>query len=111
MTALKHIQPADLDKEVATSKIPMIIDFWAEWCEPCRRTGPKFEEISKSYEGKVQFAKFDVQQDDSVPARYEIPGIPCMIVFFNGKEVDRISGDMPIQILRQKIEEALKKAK
>ena len=109
--ALKHLEPEEVEKEIATSKIPVLIDFWAEWCGPCRQIAPIFEELSKEYDGKIQFAKFDVEKDNSIPAKYGILGIPCMIMFYKGQELDRIIGALPRPYLKQKIEEISKKAK
>lgn len=96
-------------KEVLESKIPVIVDFWASWCGPCKMLTPVFEEISKSFTGKLKFAKLSTEESTDLAQENNVTGIPCLIIFNKGKEVDRIIGYNPAPLLKQKIEAILKK--
>lgn len=89
------------------SSTPILIDFWAEWCGPCKMLAPVLEEVSKDYNGKLKFAKLNTEEYPRVAMEQEITGIPCLIIFKNGKEMDRIIGFSPKPILKQKIEKVL----
>ena len=91
------------ETEIQSSK-PIIIDFWATWCGPCRMMAPVFEELSKEYTEKLRFAKLSTEDFPEVAAANSITGIPCLVVFANGEEVDRIVGYMPRSGLKQKID-------
>ncbi len=97
--------------EVLQSSIPVIVDFWAEWCGPCKMLAPVLEELSQEFQGKnkLKFAKISTEDYPDIAGQYEITGIPCLIVFNKGKEVDRIIGFSPKPMLKQKIEVVLGK--
>ncbi len=97
------------EKEVKQSDIPIIVDFWAGWCGPCKMMGPVFEEISEDYEGKLKFAKVNVEKEQEVAGQAGVMGIPCLIVFKDGKEFDRIVGYSPKEQLKEKIDAILEK--
>ena len=88
---------------------PVLVDFWAEWCGPCKMMGPVFEELSTSYTGKLKFAKLNVDQYQMLAGQYGIRGIPCLIVMKDGVEIDRIVGYAPKEMLQAKINEILSK--
>ncbi len=73
----------------------MLVDFWAEWCAPCRMVAPVLEEIAKEQDGKLTVAKIDVDANPGIGPRYRVQGIPTMILFKDGKEVDRVVGYLP----------------
>ena len=100
----------NFDKEVAQSKIPVLVDFWAPWCGPCRMVGPILEKISSEYSQKLKFSKMNVDDNQEIAAKHDVRGIPCMIIFSGGKEVDRIIGAYPEPELRKKIDLILAKA-
>ena len=86
----------------------VIVDFWAPWCMPCRMVSPIIENLSKKYEGKVSFGKLNVDQQQDIAVKFGIMSIPTIIIFQNGKEVDRIIGAMPEEMLEERIKGVLK---
>ena len=82
---IKHISDATFDAEVLKSELPVLVDFWAEWCGPCKMIAPILEEVAKEYEGKLVIAKVDVDANQAVPAKFGIRGIPTLILFKNGE--------------------------
>ena len=86
------VDDAGFEREVLQSDVPVVLDFWAEWCPPCRALAPTFEELAKQYEGRVRFLKLNVDDNPQVSQRYGIKGIPTLILFKNGKEEERVVG-------------------
>ncbi|MFT5533194.1 MAG: thioredoxin 1 [Burkholderiaceae bacterium] len=81
---IKHITDASFEIDVLKSDKPVLVDFWAEWCGPCKSIAPILEEIAKEYDGKLLIAKMDVDSNQAVPAKFGIRGIPTLILFKNG---------------------------
>ena len=107
---MKEIGKDNFEKEVLRSNIPVLVDFWAPWCGPCRIVGPVLEKISSEYAHKLVFSKLNVDDSQEIAARYDIRGIPCMIIFKDGNEADRIIGAYPEAQLKSKIDLILAKA-
>lgn len=89
-------------------RYPLVaVDCWAQWCAPCRMIAPIIEELAKEYAGKIVFGKLDVDKNTEIPMQYGIMSIPTMLVFKNGKTVDRIVGAMPRSMLEPKLTQYL----
>lgn len=97
-----EVTDANFDEIIKSDK-PVLIDFWAEWCGPCKMIGPIVEELAGDYEGKAVIAKMDVDMNPQVPAKFGIRSIPTLLVFKNGQVVDKQIGAVPKSVLNQKI--------
>ena len=98
---------SNFDAEVVKSGIPALVDFWAEWCGPCRLMGPILDELAPAYAGKLKIGKLNVDENQDSPSQFGVMNIPTMIVFRGGKEVERIVGAMSKADLQKKIDKAL----
>ena len=102
-----EINSSNFEKEVLKSEIPVILDFWAEWSGPCRMMAPVFEQLGAEFQGKLKFAKVNVDENSDIAGKFGIRGIPCIIVAKKGNEAGRIVGYVPKDILKSKIEDIL----
>src|SRR2546428_13454862 len=100
------VTDADFDK-VIKGKPLVIVDFWAEWCAPCRAVGPIVEDLAKKYAGQVTFAKLNTDENPEVPQRYMVMGIPTLLFFKGGKLVDQVVGAMPRAPLEERVKKQL----
>lgn len=104
---LLHLSEDDFERVVLKSDLVTVVDFYADWCGPCRLVGPVIEELATSYDGKVKFANVDSDANQGLAAKYDIMSIPTVMIFKNGEVVDRIVGASPAQVYRQSIDRAL----
>lgn len=95
------------DKEVLKSDIPVLVDFWAEWCQPCRMVGPVVDEIAKEYVGKVKVGKMNVDENSQIPGQYGIMSIPSLMIFKDGKPVQTMIGVQPKDVFKKNLDAAL----
>jgi thioredoxin 1 len=84
---IKHVSDTTFDNEVLESPIPVLVDYWAEWCGPCKMIAPTLDESADAYAGRLDIAKIDVDQNQLVPSRYHVRGIPTLMLFKNGEVV------------------------
>ncbi|MDD2927837.1 MAG: thioredoxin [Candidatus Omnitrophica bacterium] len=105
--SILHFSDSDFKKEVLESKLPVVVDFWANWCGPCKMIGPIVEELAREYSGKVKVGKLDVDTNPRSAAAYGVMSIPTLMFFKNGKVMDQVSGALSKSALKQKIEENL----
>ena len=97
----------NFEAEVLKSDRPVLVDFWAEWCGPCRMMAPAVEAIAEEYAGRVKVGKMNVDDSPSTPPRYQIRGIPTLLVFKDGRLVDRVTGVQPRGAIEAKLQPLL----
>jgi len=98
-----HITDSTFDAEVLKSDIPVLTDFWAEWCGPCKAIAPILNQIAEEYEGRIKITKVDVDQSNQMAMQFGVQSIPTMILFKNGQPVERLVGAMPKDRLLSRI--------
>jgi thioredoxin len=90
-----NVTDANFEEEVINSSVPVLVDFWAEWCGPCKQIAPALEELAKEMEGKLKIVKINVDENTNVPTQYRIQAIPTLMLFNKGEMVDRQMGALP----------------
>lgn len=103
-TAILEVTDANFDQEVLKSDQPVLIDFWAVWCGPCKALSPIVDEVAQSYAGRVKVAKMNVDQNQGTPGRYGIRGIPTLLIFKGGQVKEQIVGYVPKETIEKAID-------
>ena len=104
---IAHIGDDSFEQEVITAPLPVLVDFWAPWCGPCKSIAPLLEEIAQEYDGKLKVVKINVDDNPSVPSRYGVRGIPNLMIFKDGNLAGQIVGAAPKNKLVTEIDNAI----
>lgn len=107
MTNIMEATSESFDQEVLESAIPVLVDFWAEWCVPCKMLHPTIQEIAEEYSDRMKVMKLDVDKESVLTSKYSVMSIPTLILFKNGAIVEQIVGNQPKQKIIEKIEHHL----
>ncbi len=109
-SAVAHVTSKTWEFEVLKSDLPVFVDFWAEWCGPCKMVGPAVEQVGKMMQDKIKVAKVNVDENQEIAMKYGIQSIPSLLLFKDGKEIGRTIGAMPKESYLKFIESTLEKA-
>ncbi|HEV2323685.1 MAG TPA: thioredoxin [Terracidiphilus sp.] len=102
-----EVNDANFDEEVLRSEQPVLVDFWAAWCGPCKAIGPAVDGVAQNYAGKLKVTKVNVDANGATPMRYGIRGIPALLFFKDGKVADQIVGYVPQDVIEEKVKRLL----
>jgi thioredoxin 1 len=102
-----EVSDATFDQEVLRSEQPVLVDFWAVWCGPCKAISPVVDSLAATYAGKLKVAKVNVDENGATPSRYGVRGIPTLLLFKGGKVADQIVGYVPESVINEKIQRLL----
>ena len=107
MTAPLAVTDSDFEQEVLESETPVLVDFWAEWCAPCKMVAPVLDDLANEYDGKIKFTKVDVDTNPETAMKYGIRSIPTLLVFKGGSPVDQVVGAVPKAVIKKRLDSAL----
>ena len=105
--AVMEVSDATFEQEVLQSEQPVLVDFWAVWCGPCRAIAPMVDSVATTYTGKLKVAKMNVDENGATPSRYGIRGIPTLLFFKGGKVADQVVGCVPQNVIEEKVQKLL----
>ena len=101
------VTDAEVEKEVRESETPVLVDFWAEWCAPCKMGAPIVDDLAQEFDGRVKFVKLDVDSNPKTATSYGIRGIPTLLIFSGGQPVDQVVGAVSKSVLKNRLQEAI----
>jgi thioredoxin 1 len=104
---MKEIMDNNFNEEVSANNVPVVVDFWAPWCGPCKMLGPVLEELDREYDGKVKFVKINVDNNPVVSQKFRVTSIPTVMVFKNGETVDTMVGFRPKASVKELVDKHL----
>ena len=102
--AIFEVNDSNFDQDVLKSDQPVLVDFWAAWCGPCRAIAPIVDELAQHFQGKIKVGKMDVDRNSATPMRYKVTGIPTLLVFKGGQVVEQLVGYRPKEAIQQALE-------
>jgi len=107
MSTVYQLSDENFDQEIIQSSLPVVIDFWADWCQPCKAMAPAIEGLAQKYQGKIKFAKMDVVNNRTIPTRFAIRSLPTFIFFKRGEVVHTLIGSFPASVLEEELKQLL----
>jgi thioredoxin 1 len=107
MAEILDVSDASFEREILKSELPVLIDFWAEWCAPCRQIAPIVKELATSYDGKVKIVKMNIDENPGTPGRYGVRAIPTVLAFKNGAVVGQLTGARPKSAFEEMVQKLL----
>ena len=107
MAKPQEVTDAEFDQQVLKADLPVLVDFWAEWCGPCHQIAPILENLAEEYDGKIKFVKVNTEENFETPASYGILSLPTLLVFKEGQQIERITGARPKGNLMRYLDKAL----
>lgn len=107
MSNATAVSTVDFDEQVLKADGPVMVDFWAPWCMPCKMLAPTLDELAADYTGKIKIVKVNTDENQALAAKYGIKGIPTLIIFKDGEPVDRMTGVQPKNVLTEKIDQVV----
>jgi len=107
MSKVYQVSDESFDEEIIHSKTPVMVDFWADWCQPCKAMAPMIEELARKYKGKIKFAQMNVVNNRDIPARFGIRNLPTFMLFKRGEVLNTIIGTFPGSLLEEELRKML----
>ena len=107
MAEPKEVNETNWDDQVLNSDLPVLVDFWAEWCGPCKMIAPSVHDMAVEFDGQLTVGKLDVDSSPNIAMKYNVRSIPALIFFKNGEPVDQIVGAVPKGVLKKRVEQVL----